>query len=136
LSSEADQQSGAIDLTLEVALSTAKMREQKMPPHGLSRGSFRDMYWTLAQLIAHHTSNGCNLRPGDLLASGTVSGSSPESRGCLLELTRNGKQKIHLPNGEERGFLEDSDQVIIRGCCERPGAARIGLGECQGRIEA
>jgi fumarylacetoacetase len=136
LSSEADQKYGAIDLTLEVALSTATMRAQKLSPHRLSRGSFRDMYWTFAQLVAHHTSNGCNLRPGDLLASGTVSGSSPESRGCLLELTANGRQKIQLPSGEERGFLEDGDEVTLRGWCEGPGAARIGLGECQGRIEA
>jgi len=135
LNSEADQQYGAIDLVVETWLTTSKMRQQNIPPHRLSRGSFRDMYWTLAQLVAHHTSNGCNLRPGDLLATGTVSGNTPESRGCLLELTSNGRQKIQLPNVEERSFLEDGDEVIIRGWCERPGAARIGLGECRGQIQ-
>ena len=134
LSGESDRRYGAIDITLEVALSTAKMREAKLPQHHLSLGSFRDMYWTLGQLVAHHTSNGCNLRPGDLLASGTVSGSAPGSAGCLLELTRNGSIEIELLTGEKRGFLETGDEVILRGWCEGPGKARIGFGECRGRI--
>jgi fumarylacetoacetase len=92
------------------------------------------MYWTVAQLIAHHTSNGCNLQPGDLLASGTVSGPEKESRGCLLEMTWGGKEPLQLPNGEKRTFLEDGDEVIMRAYCEKEGAVRIGFGECRGII--
>ncbi len=135
LHSESDQQYGAINFTLEAALSTAKMREQNIPPQRLSLGSFREMYWTLGQLVAHHTSNGCNLRPGDLLASGTVSGSTPDSRGCLLELSWKGTRKIQLPTGEQRAFLEDGDEVIFRGWCEGSGKARIGFGECRGQVQ-
>ena len=98
----------------------------------LSRGSFRDMYWTMAQMVAHQTSNGCNLRPGDLLASGTISGAEPGTEGCLLELTRH--EPITLPSGEQRTFLADGDEVMIRGSCERPGYARVGFGECSGVI--
>ena len=96
--------------------------------------STRHLYWTVAQLIAHHTSNGCNLRPGDLLASGTVSGPEPSSRGCLLELTSRGAEPLSLPDGETRTFLEDGDEVILRGYCEADGAVRIGLGECRGLV--
>jgi fumarylacetoacetase len=94
------------------------------------------MYWTLAQMIAHHTSNGCNLRPGDLIGSGTVSGPDPSSRGCLLELTRGGAEPISLggPAADTRRVLEDGDEVILRGWCEAPGFRRIGLGECRGVI--
>ena len=92
------------------------------------------MYWTLAQLVTHHASNGCNLRPGDLIASGTVSGATRESRGCLLELAWRGTEPITLPTGEQRRFLEDGDEVIFRGFCERPGFARIGFGECRGSV--
>jgi fumarylacetoacetase len=134
LNSETDQQRGGFDITLEVLLSTAKMRESGYAPRQLSRGSFRDMYWTLAQMLTHHSSNGCNLQPGDLLASGTVSGPSPESRGCMLELTWKGSQPISLPTGEERRFLEDGDEVVLRGYCEREGFARVGFGESRGRI--
>ena len=118
------------DITVEVWLRTAKMTE----PVRLSRGNFRDMYWTVAQLVAHHTSNGCNLQPGDLLASGTISGTSKDSRGCLLELTWRGTEPLHLPSGETRKFLEDGDEVILRGYCEREGLPRIGFGECRGVI--
>lgn len=130
-----NQEHGGIDITLEVTITTAKMRDDKIAPHRLSRGSFREMYWTIAQLLAHQTSNGCNLRPGDLLASGTASGSSPESRGCLLELTRRGAETIQLPNGEQRTFLDDGDEITLRAWCEGQGKARIGFGECTGRIE-
>lgn len=130
----ADQAGGGIDLTLEVWLTSQQMRAQGIAPLRLSRGSFREMYWTIAQLVAHHTSNGCNLRPGDLLASGTVSGPAREARGCLLELTWRGEEPISLPTGEQRRFLEDGDEVILRGWCERPGFRRIGLGECRGMI--
>ena len=94
------------------------------------------MYWTLAQLVTHHTSGGCNLRPGDLIGSGTVSGPSREERGCLLELTWRGTEPITLPTGEERRFLEDGDEVRISGSCARPGAVRIGFGECRGTVLA
>ena len=132
LSSEEDRARGGIDAMLEVYLSTAAMREARIPPVRLSRGGFAEMYWTPAQMIAHHTSNGCNLRPGDLLASGTVSGPSKDSLGCLLELTRRGTEPIRLPTGEERRFLQDGDEVVMRGFCEREGFARVGFGECRG----
>jgi fumarylacetoacetase len=112
------------------------MREQDRAPMLISRGSTNLLYWTVAQMVAHHTSNGCDLRPGDLLASGTVSGTEPESRGCLLERTWRGRDPLTLPTGETRRFLEDGDEVILRGYGERPGAARIGFGECRGTIAA
>jgi fumarylacetoacetase len=120
----------AFDITLEVWLKSAQMPG----PMRLSRTTFAAMYWTLAQMVAHHTSNGCNLRPGDLIGSGTVSGPEKENRGCLLELTWRGAEPIELPTGETRRFLEDGDEVILRGWCEAPGYRRIGLGECRGRI--
>lgn len=130
----ADQAAGALDLTLEVYLSTAAMRAAGMAPVRVSRAHTRDLYWTAAQMVAHHASNGCNLRPGDLLASGTVSGPTPESRGCLLERTWRGTEPLALPTGEERRFLEDGDEVVLRAGAERPGAARLGFGECRGLI--
>jgi fumarylacetoacetase len=110
------------------------MRAERAEPFRVSVGSFTDMYWTVAQLLTHHTSNGCNLRPGDLLASGTVSGEAKESRGCLLERTWRGTEPLALPGGEQRTFLEDGDEVILRGYCERSGHPRIGFGECGGTI--
>jgi fumarylacetoacetase len=100
----------------------------------LGRSNFRDMYWTMAQMLTHHASNGCNLRPGDLLASGTVSGPDTAARGSLLELTSRGKEPVTLPTGEQRKFLEDGDDVILHGFCERDGFRRIGLGSCRGTI--
>ena len=101
----------------------------------VSHSNLRDLYWTLAQMVTHHSSNGCNLRPGDLIASGTVSGPNEDNRGCLLERTWRGEQPLDLPTGETRAFLEDGDEVILRGHCERDGFARIGLGECRGVVE-
>ncbi len=124
----------AIDLTLDVELTSARMRAQAIAPLRLSRGNLRDLYWTPAQLVAHHTSNGCNLRPGDLLASGTVSGPARDSLGSLLEITRRGAEPLTLPTGETRRFLEDGDEVTLRGWCEREGLPGIALGECVGRI--
>ena len=121
LSSEQDKERGGLDLTLEVWLHTERMRQQGAEPVRLSSGNFKEMYWTMAQMLAHHASNGCNLRPGDLLASGTVSGA--KSRGCLLELTAGGTDPIDLPSGEKRRFLEDGDEVILRGSCQAPGFA-------------
>jgi fumarylacetoacetase len=135
LSDAGDRARGGIDLKLEVWLQTRSMREREFEPARLSHGSFAGMYWTAAQLLAHHASNGCNLRPADLLASGTVSGPTKDSRGCLLELTSRGSEPIALPGGELRRFLEDGDEVILRGVCERDGFVRIGLGECRGTVE-
>jgi fumarylacetoacetase len=131
-----DRARGGLTATLEVRLQSARMREQGLQPVRLSQTDFRRQYWTLAQLVAHHASGGCNLAPGDLLGSGTVSGPSKEERGCLLELTWRGKEPLVLPSGEERSFLEDGDEVVMTGFCERPGATRIGLGECRGTILA
>jgi fumarylacetoacetase len=129
-----DRAAGALALTLEVRLASAAMRARGLAPVRLSRSDFGRMYWTLGQLVAHHASNGCNLRPGDLLGSGTVSGPEEGERGCLLELTWRGKEPLALPTGERRAFLEDGDEVVITGWCERPGAARIGLSECRGTV--
>ena len=134
LSSPADQARGGVDVTVEVYLASARMRSESVAPMRLSRGRVADLYWTPAQLLTHHTSNGCNLQPGDLFASGTVSGPTKESRGCLLELTWRGAEPLTLPTGETRTFLEDGDEVIMRGYAERAGAARIGFGECRGVI--
>jgi fumarylacetoacetase len=123
-----------IDLTLEVLVASAAMREKGMAPTRVSLGGFRDMFWTPAQMLAHHASGGCNMRTGDLLASGTVSGPTKESRGCLLERTWRGTEPITLGDGTERKFLQDGDEVILRGWCAKPGFPRIGLGECRGIV--
>jgi fumarylacetoacetase len=125
---------GGLDLRLEVSVASEQMRAARMAPFVVSRNSLRHLYWTPGQLVTHHASNGCNLRPGDLVASGTVSGPTRESRGCLLELTWRGEQPLTLPTGEPRRFLEDGDEVIFRGWCEREGWARIGTGECRGIV--
>ena len=126
--------SSGLDLELEVLLSTAGMREASLAPVRLSLGNLRDLHWSFAQLIAHHTSNGCNLLEGDLLATGTVSGPQPDSLGCLLEITQRGALPLHLPNNETRTFLEDGDEVIFRGFCAKQGFPRITFGECRGTI--
>jgi fumarylacetoacetase len=133
-----------LDITVEVHLSSKQMRDRGLSPVRLSKGNFRHMYWTVAQMVAHHASNGCNLQPGDLLASGTISGPEPGSRGCLLELTWDGidpatgkprpRKPIQLPTGETRTFLADGDEVIMKAYCEREGFRRIGFGECRGTI--
>lgn len=125
---------GAIDMILELTLLTPAMREQGLAPARLSRSHARDLYWTPGQLVAHHTGNGCNLQAGDILGTGTISGPEDGNRGCLLEITRGGKDPIALANGETRRFLQDGDEVILAGYCEAPGFARIGLGECRGTI--
>jgi len=134
LNDDEDQQRGAVNLELEVLIATAKMRELGTAPHRLSRVNFNTMYWTPAQMIAHHASNGCNLEPGDLLASGTVSGPTPDSLGSLLEISKGGREAVTLPGGETRTFLEDGDKIILRGACSAPGYRRIGFGECRGVI--
>jgi fumarylacetoacetase len=125
---------GGIDLTVEVLLRSAQMREAGMEPFRLSRASFKQMYWTLAQMLTHQSSNGCNLRPGDLLASGTVSGAKVGSQGCLLEITQRGSKPIELPTGEVRSFLCDGDEVILRGYCAKEGCAKVGFGECRSLV--
>ena len=135
LFSAANEQEGGLALTIDVLLLTERMRAEGAEPYRVSRGSLADMYWTPAQMLAHHASNGCNLRPGDLLASGTVSGSGEDSRGCLMELTSRGAKPLGLPNGEERGFLHDGDEVLMRGSCRRTGFVTIGFGECRGVVE-
>ena len=136
LDCETDRARGGIALTLEVWLSTARMSAGRIAPVLLSRAGFDHMYWTLGQMLTHHASNGCNLRAGDLLGSGTVSGPEKTARGCLLELTWRGTEPISLPTGESRTFLEDGDEIIMRGYADRPGARRIGLGECRGTLMA
>ncbi|KWT92002.1 MULTISPECIES: fumarylacetoacetase [unclassified Variovorax] len=136
LDAPADRAAGALDIVLEAWLQTAGMREAGEAPVRLTRGNARDAaYWTPAQLVTHHTVNGCNLQPGDLLGSGTLSGPKPDEAGSLLELTLGGKQPIQLPNGERRSFLEDGDTLTLRGWCEREGAVRIGLGEVSATVE-
>ena len=123
------------DITVEVYIASKQMRDANTEPMRISRGNFTDMYWSIAQMLVHHSSTGCNMNPGDLLASGTISGTAEESRGCLLERTWRGKNPITLTDGTERKFLQDGDEVIIKAFCERDGAARIGFGECRGIIQ-
>jgi fumarylacetoacetase len=134
LDSSATRESGAFDIELEVLLQTQRMRDSEQPPTRLSQGNFRDSYWTVSQMVAHHTVNGCNLQPGDMFGSGTQSGPKPEQAGSMLELSLNGKNAVTLPNGEKRSFLEDGDAVVLRGWCSKPAAARIGFGECVGTV--
>ena len=134
LSDEQNHKFGGLDINLEVYIQTEKMRAEKIEPFRLSRSNTKDLYWTIGQMLTHHASNGCNLQVGDLLATGTVSGKEKDERGCLLELTWRGKDPIDLPSGEQRRFLEDGDEIIMKGFCEREGFRRIGLGECRGRI--
>ena len=125
----------ALNISVEMYLASSTMRQQGMDPLKLSSGTFRDMYWTIGQMLVHHTSTGCNMRPGDLLASGTVSGAHEHTRGSLLERTWRGEQPLSLPDGTERRFLQDGAEGIIKGFCEGPGTARIGFGTCRGVIE-
>jgi fumarylacetoacetase len=128
---EADQGAGALDIELEVLLLTQRMRAERRQPHRLSAGSTRHMYWTVAQMVAHHTSNGCSLRPGDLFGSGTISAPTRDGYGSLLEITRGGREPVTLPDGETRTFLEDGDELVLRARARREGAAPIGFGECR-----
>ncbi|WP_330115135.1 fumarylacetoacetase [Pseudomonas sp. JS3066] len=133
---EADQAKGAFDIELEVLILTAAMREQGLAPHRLALSNTQNMYWTVAQMVAHHSVGGCKLQAGDLFGSGTLSGPQPEAFGSLLESTFGGKQAISLPNGEQRTFLEDGDEVILRARCQREGYPSIGFGECRGVLLA
>ncbi len=134
LDSLANRKQGAMDVHLEVWLQTQGMCDAGLGPQRLSQSNFSDAYWTVAQMITHHTVNGCNLQAGDLLGSGTLSGPAPEQAGSLLELSAGGKKTLTLANGETRTFLEDGDSIILRAHCTRDGFRRIGFGECQGQV--
>jgi len=150
LDSERNRELGGIDMQVEVYLASQQMRDKGMDPIKLSRGAFKNLYWTPAQMLAHHASNGCNMQTGDLFASGTVSGPTRDSRGSMLELTWDGdpfanppvlvpgsqRTPLKLPTGEERKFLADGDEVIMKGFCERDGFRRVGFGECRGTVTA
>lgn len=134
LSSDANWQSGALDVQLTVAIQTIQMRAAGQDAAQITQTSYRHAYWTMAQLLAHHTVNGCDLQPGDLMGTGTLSGPSATEAGALLEITEGGKNPLTLPNGETRTFLQDGDAVVFTGWCEKPGAARIGFGECRATV--
>ncbi|WP_314918388.1 fumarylacetoacetase [Pseudomonas helleri] len=131
-----DQAHGALDIELEVLLMTASMREQNLPAQRLGLSNSLNMYWTAAQLVAHHSVNGCQLQPGDLFGSGTLSGPDQSQLGSLLEITEGGKHPVELASGEVRKFLEDGDEIIFRARCKREGFASIGFGECRGKVVA
>jgi fumarylacetoacetase len=128
---EDDQAAGALGIELEVQLLTAKMREQGLPPHRLSKGPASNMYWTVAQIVAHHASNGCNLQPGDLLGTGTISAPTDDGCGSLMEISRGGTRPVALPSGEERSFLQDGDEILLSATARADGHVPIGFGECR-----
>jgi fumarylacetoacetase len=134
LNSDANRQQGAFDIQLEVGIHTPKMREAGQAAATVCKTSYRHAYWTVAQMVTHHTVNGCNLQAGDLLGSGTLSGPTLDQAGALIELTQGGKNPLQFANGEQRVYLEDGDAVVLRGWCEKTGAARIGFGECVGTV--
>ncbi len=135
LDDASDRETGALSIQLEATLTTATMRDKGLAPHVLSRGSAAAaMYWSAAQIVAHHSANGCNLQPGDLIGTGTLSTDSPGGLGSLLEISQGGKAPIALESGETRAFLDDGDEITLRAWCEREGAVRIGFGECVGRV--
>jgi fumarylacetoacetase len=134
LNSEANRREGSLDIQLQVDLLTPRQRETGAGATTICRTSYRHAYWTVAQMVAHHTVNGCNLQPGDMFGSGTLSGPTLDQAGALIELTGGGKRPLQLPGGEARTFLEDGDTVVIRGWCEKPGAASIGFGLCEGTV--
>ncbi len=134
LSSPRNETGGGLDVTISVTLSSRRMREEGMDPVTLTRTNMRYLYWTIFQMLTHHASNGCSMRPGDLVGTGTLSGPTEEALGCMLEITQRGRRPVALPTGEERRFLEDGDEVTMRAWCERSGVRRIGLGECRAII--
>ena len=134
LDSDSMRESGAVDMKLEILIQTTAMREQGVAAESVAKSNFNHSYWNIAQMVAHHSVNGCNLRPGDLFGSGTLSGPSADSVGALLEATQGGKNPITLSNGEQRTFLEDGDTVVLRGYCDNSNARRIGFGEALASI--
>jgi fumarylacetoacetase len=131
---DADQREGAFDIALEALLLTEELRAKGLPPHRMSASNTTDLYWTVAQMIAHHSCNGCNLAAGDLFGSGTISGPTPEGYGSLMELSADGSRTITLASGETRTFVENGDEVIFRAHSRKAGCAPIGFGECRARI--
>jgi fumarylacetoacetase len=135
LDDPADRAAGALGISLEVTLQTDAMRARGLAPHVLSTGDAASaMYWSAAQIVAHHSSNGCNLSPADLIGTGTLSTADAGGRGSLLEISEGGKAPITLPSGEQRSFLEDGDELTLTAWCDAPGAARIGFGTCSGKV--
>ncbi len=134
LDSAHNRDAGALDIQLSFALQTSQMRAAGEQAALVSQTNYKHAYWTAAQMVTHHTVNGCNLQPGDLLGTGTLSGPTLDQAAALIELTTGGKNPINLPNGEKRTWLEDGDSVVLRGWCEKPGAARVGFGECEGTL--
>jgi fumarylacetoacetase len=134
LETPANRAAGALDIRLEVWLESERARREGHGPARLSGTSFRHQYWSIAQMVAHHTAGGCSLNPGDLIGSGTISGPEPGEAGAMIELAYGGQKPVPLGDGDERGFLQDGDTVVMRGWCEKPGAARIGFGECRGTV--
>jgi fumarylacetoacetase len=134
LADKTNEKFGGIDINLEVFIQTQKMRDENIEPYLLSKSNMKDLYWTIGQMLTHHASGGCNLQTGDLIATGTISGKEKSERGSMLELSWRGTDPIELPGGETRRFLEDGDEIIMKGYCEREGFRRIGFGECRGRI--
>ena len=134
LTSVANSAQGAFNVQMEVLITTAQSRADKAAPAKLSSSNFRDAFWTVAQMVTHHTVNGCNLQPGDLMGTGTLSGPTPTEAASLLELSEGGKKPLDLPWGEKRTFLQDGDQIIFRAECVKPGYPRIGFGECVGTV--
>lgn len=131
---DGDQQRGAFDIGIEVVISTEAMRSKRIAPHRLALSNLKHLYWTIAQMVAHHTCNGCNLQPGDLFGSGTISAPNRAGWGSLAELAEDGKMPLELPGGERRTYLEDGDEIVLRARAERDGYAPIGFGDCAGRI--
>jgi len=129
-----DQARGAFDISIEACLSTAAMREQRLPAHRVSLSNLRHLYWTAAQMVAHHTSGGCNLQPGDLFGSGTISAPERSGFGSLAELSDDGRTELELPSGERRTWLQDGDEVTLRAVARRDGYATLGFGDCVGRV--
>jgi fumarylacetoacetase len=134
LADTADQAAGGLNIAIDILLSSAKMRVGNLPPHRVASVNACELYWTPAQMVTHHASNGCNLNPGDLLGSGTVSGPEPGAVGSILELTQRGKAPVQLATGESRVFIEDGDEIVMRATCRGKGQVTIGLGECRGVI--
>ncbi|WP_077003300.1 fumarylacetoacetase [Variovorax sp. KK3] len=134
LESESHRAEGALDIRLEVSIETRRMRDARVPPEPMSRTTFHHHYWSIAQMVTHHTAGGCNLQPGDLLGSGTISGPEPAEAGALMELALAGRKPVQLGNGERRSFLEDGDAIFFRGWCEREGFRRIGFGVNHGMV--
>jgi fumarylacetoacetase len=134
LKSESNSQQGALDIQLRIGLRSEGMRAAQSDTHWVCQTSYRHAYWTMAQMVAHHTVSGCNLQSGDLLGTGTLSGPTLDQAGALLELTEGGKVPLTLPDGQQRTFLQDGDDVTMQGWCEKAGAARIGFGECRATV--